>query len=82
MVTTSKKNTAILKKTISSRRKRILQILFSLVETIIEIRKTQIFKKQPSSCQWKFGGIQFLKSNVILELSFCLWKALLKLGGI
>ena len=45
MVTTSKKNTIILKNTIPSRQKRILQVLFLLVETIIEIRKNQIFYK-------------------------------------
>ena len=38
MVATSKKNT------ISPRQKRILQLLFSLVETIIEIRKNPIFQ--------------------------------------
>ena len=38
MVATSKKNT------ISPRQKRILQLLFPLVETIIEIRKNPIFQ--------------------------------------
>ena len=66
MVTTSKKNTIILKNTISPRQKRILQPLFPLVETIIEIRKNPIFKKELSSCQWKLVQTQFLKSNVIL----------------
>ena len=42
MVTTSKKNTIILKNTVSPRQKRILQLLFPLVETIIEIRKNPI----------------------------------------
>ena len=38
-----KKNTIILKNSISPRQKRILQRLFQLVETIIEIRKNPIF---------------------------------------
>ena len=42
MVTTSKKNSVILKNTISPRQKRILQLLFPLVETLIEIRKNPI----------------------------------------
>ena len=42
MVTTSKKNTIILKNTISPRQKRILQLLFLLVETTIEITKNPI----------------------------------------
>ena len=42
MVTTSKKNMIILKNTISPTQKRILQLLFSLVEAIIEIKKNQI----------------------------------------
>ena len=42
MVTTSKKNTIILKNSISPRQKRILQLLFLLVETIIDISKNQI----------------------------------------
>ena len=47
MVTTSKKNSIILKNTISPisispRQKRILQLLFPLVETLIEIRKNPI----------------------------------------
>ena len=66
MVTTSKKKTIILKNAISPRQKRILHVLFSLGETIFEIRKNQILKKKPFSCQWKLGEIQFLKSNVIL----------------
>ena len=45
MVTTSKKNTIILKNTISPTQERILKLLFALVETITEIRKNQIFKK-------------------------------------
>ena len=35
------------------------------METIIEIRKNQIFKKWTSSGYWKLGGIQFLKSDLI-----------------
>ena len=42
MVTTSKKNTTILKNTISPRQKMILQLLFLLVETTIEITKNPI----------------------------------------
>ena len=42
-VTTSKKNTIILKNTILPRQKRILQLLVALVETIFEIRKNHIF---------------------------------------
>ena len=45
MVATSKKNTAILKNTISARQKRILQLSFPLVETIIEIRMNPFFLK-------------------------------------
>ena len=44
MVSTSKKNTIILKNTISPREKRILQLLFLLEETIIEIRKNPVLK--------------------------------------
>ena len=65
MVTTSKKNTIILKNTISPRQKRILQLLFSLLETVIEIRKNQVFFKNNLlwkwNFQWKLEGIQFLK---------------------
>ena len=43
MATTSKKNTLILKNIIWLRQKRILQLLFPLVEIIIEIRKNPIF---------------------------------------
>ena len=66
MVTTSKKNTIILKNTISSRQKKILQFLFSLVETIIEIRKNQILLKIAFFVPVVIRGIQFLKSNIIL----------------
>ena len=48
MVTTSKKNTIILKNTISARQKRILQILLLLVETTIEITKNPILHQGPS----------------------------------
>ena len=58
---------AIYTNAISPRQKRTLQLLFSLVETIIKIRKNQVFRKQPSSCHLKLGGIQFLKSNVVLD---------------
>ena len=44
MVTTSKRNSKILKNTISARQKRILQFLFPLVHTIIEIRENQFLK--------------------------------------
>ena len=44
MVTTSKKNTIILKNTISPKQKSILQVLLSLVENIIEIRKNPIIQ--------------------------------------
>ena len=43
MVSTSKK--LWIKNTISPRQGRILQLLFLLVETIIEIKKNDIFKK-------------------------------------
>ena len=43
--TTSKKSTVILTNTISPTKKRILQLLFWLVETIIKIRKSQFFSK-------------------------------------
>ena len=45
MVSTSKKNTVTLKNTVSPKQERILLLLFPLVETIIKIRKNQIFKK-------------------------------------
>ena len=44
MVTTSKRNTKVLKNAISARQKRILQLLFPLVQTIIEIRENQFLK--------------------------------------
>ena len=43
MITTGKENTIKLKNAISPRQKRILQLLFPLVETIIEIRKNPFF---------------------------------------
>ena len=43
MVTTSKNNTIILNNTISPRQKRVLQLLFPLVETVIEFTKNPIF---------------------------------------
>ena len=45
MVITSKKNSIILKNTISPRQKRILQLLFPLVGAITEITKNPIFLK-------------------------------------
>ena len=50
--------------------------MFVLMETIIEIRKNQIFKKWPSFWKWKLGEMQFLKKiffqliKADLELSF------------
>ena len=43
MVTTSKDNTIALMNIISPRQKRVLHLLFPLVEAIIEIRKNPIF---------------------------------------
>ena len=43
--------------------KRILQLLFLLVETIIEVRNNPVFQKLASSFKWELGGVQFLKSN-------------------
>ena len=44
-ISTCKSILLILKNTISSKQKRILQLVFLLVETNTEIRKNQIFKK-------------------------------------
>ena len=44
MVSTGKKNSDW-KNIISPRQERILQLYFLLVETILEIRKNEIFKK-------------------------------------
>ena len=48
------------KNTISSRQKRILKLLFVLVETIIEIRNNQIFKNWPSLWKMEIRGNAFL----------------------
>ena len=42
MVTTSQKNTAILENALSPRQNKILQLMFSPVETNIEIRENPI----------------------------------------
>ena len=42
MVTTSQKNTITLENALSPRQKKILQLMFSLVETNIEIRENPI----------------------------------------
>ena len=67
MASTSRNILEILENTISPRQKRILQLLFLLVETIIKIRMNTILLRA---------------SRRILELSFYLCKPLLKSGGI
>ena len=66
MATTRKKNIIILKNIISSKQKKIFQLLLSPVETIIEIRKNQYFFKITFFVPTEIRGNPILKSNVIL----------------
>ena len=66
MVTTSKKNTIILKNTISARQKRILQILLLLVETTIEITKNPILHQGPSGI--KIPRLDMCRFIIILSI--------------
>ena len=66
MVTTSKKNTIILKNTISPRQKRILQFLFLLVETTIEITKNPILHQGRSGI--KIPRLDMCRFIIILSI--------------
>ena len=66
MVTTSKKNTIILKNTISAWQKRILQILLLLVETTIEITKNPILHQGPSGI--KIPRLDMCRFIIILSI--------------